>query len=59
MKKILKVLLVLVLIGISLSLLVIGNGYNMYKEAIDKISIEDKVKEIQSKEDFINIQVLI
>ena len=58
MKKILKVLLVLVLIGISLSLLVIGNGYNMYKEAIDKISIEDKVKEIQSKENYTKVSEL-
>lgn len=58
MKKILKVLLVLVVIGISLSLLVIGNGYNMYKEAIDKISIEDKVKEIQSKENYTKVSEL-
>ena len=58
MKKILKVLLVLLLIGISLSLLVIGNGYNMYKEAIDKISIEDKVKEIQGKENYTKISEL-
>lgn len=58
MKKFLKVLLVLVLIGISLSLLVIGNGYNMYKEAIDKISIEDKVKEIQSKENYTKVSEL-
>ena len=58
MKKILKVLLVLVLIGISLSLLVIGNGYNMDKEAIDKISIEDKVKEIQSKENYTKVSEL-
>ena len=58
MKKILKVLLVLLLICISLSLLVIGNGYNMYKEAIDKISIEDKVKEIQSKENYTKVSEL-
>lgn len=58
MKKFLKVLSVFILIGISLSLLVIGNGYNMYKEAIDKISIEDKVKEIQSKENYTKISEL-
>ncbi len=58
MKKFLKVLIVLILIGLSLSLLVIGNGYNMYKEAIDKISIEDKVKEIQSKENYTKISEL-
>lgn len=58
MKKFLKALLILILIGISLSLLVIGNGYNMYKEAIDKISIENKVKEIQSKENYTRISEL-
>lgn len=58
MKKILKVLLVLVLIGISLSLLVIGNGYSMYKKAIDKINIEDKVKEIQNEENYTKISEL-
>lgn len=58
MKKFLKVLLIFILISISLSLLVIGNGYNMYKEAIDKISIEDKVKEIQSKENYTKVSEL-
>ncbi len=32
--------------------------YNMYKEAIDKISIEDKVKEIQSKENYTKVSEL-
>lgn len=58
MKKFLKVLLIFILISISLSLLVIGNGYNMYKDAIDKISIEDKVKEIQSKENYTKVSEL-
>lgn len=58
MKKVLKALIVLILIGLSLSILVIGNGYNMYKEAVDKISIEDKVKEIQNKENYTKISEL-
>ena len=58
MKKFFKAVLVLILIGFSLSLLVIGNGYNMYKEAVDKISIEDKVKEIQNKENYTKISEL-
>ncbi len=58
MKKFFKAVLVLILIGLSLSLLVIGNGYNMYKEAVDKISIEDKVKEIQNKENYTKISEL-
>ncbi len=58
MKKFFKAVLVLILIGLSLLLLVIGNGYNMYKEAVDKISIEDKVKEIQNKENYTKISEL-
>lgn len=58
MKKFLKLLLVAILIAVSLSLLVIGNGYKMYKEAIDKISVENKVKEIQSKENYTKISEL-
>ena len=50
MKKFLKVLIFLLLVGMSIALLFIGNGYNMYKDAIDNMSIEDKVAEIKSKE---------
>ena len=52
MKKFLKVLIFLLLVGMSIALLFIGNGYNMYKDAIDKMSIEDKVAEIKSKENY-------
>ena len=34
MKTFLKVILLLILIGISIGLLLIGKGYDMYKEAI-------------------------
>ena len=52
MKKFLKVLIFLLLVGMSIALLFIGNGYNMYKDAIDNMSIEDKVAEIKSKENY-------
>ena len=52
MKKFLKILIFLLLVGMSIALLFIGNGYNMYKDAIDKMSIEDKVAEIKSKENY-------
>ena len=51
-KKILKILLVLFLIGLSISILLIGYGYNMYKEAIVEVPLEEKVAEIQSKENY-------
>lgn len=58
MKKILKVLLILFIIVTSIALIFIGNGYNMYKEALEKISVEDKVKEIKAKENYTKISEL-
>lgn len=52
MKKIFKVLIFLLLIGISIALLFIGNGYNMYKEAIENMPLEEKVEEIKRKENY-------
>ena len=49
MKKLFKVLIFLLLIGMSIAFLFIGNGYNMYKNAIDNIPLEEKVAEIKSK----------
>ena len=50
MKKFIKFLVILTLITISIGLLVIGNGYNMYKNAIEENPLQEKVEEIRSKE---------
>ena len=47
MKTFLKVILLLILIGISIGLLLIGKGYDMYKEAIQETPLEEKVEEIK------------
>ncbi len=52
MKKFLKILMILLLIGLSIALLIIGNGYTMYKEAIENEPLEEKVAEIRSKESY-------
>ncbi len=52
MKKLFKVLFFLLLIGMSISLLFIGNGYNMYKEAINDVPIGEKVAQIKEKENY-------
>lgn len=46
------------IIGISIVavFMTILNGYNMYQDAINEISIEDKIKEIKEKSNFINIE---
>ena len=52
MKKLFKVLIFLLLIGISIGLLFVNNGYNMYKDAIEATSLEEKVLEIRTKENY-------
>ena len=58
MKTFLKVILLLMLIGISIGLLLIGKGYDMYKEAIQETPLEEKVEEIKSKENYTKISEL-
>lgn len=58
MKKLFKALIFLLLIAISISLLFIGNGYNMYKEAIEAMPLEEKVLEIRDKENYANFSEL-
>lgn len=58
MKKFIKFLVILTLITISIGLLVIGNGYNMYKNAIEEIPLQEKVEEIRSKENYVKLQEL-
>ena len=58
MRKFIKFLVVVILITLSIGLLVIGNGYNMYKDAIEKTPLQEKVEEIQSKENYVKLQEL-
>ena len=52
MKKLFKVLIFLLLIGMSIALLFVNNGYNMYKEVIEKTPLKEKVAEIRVKENY-------
>lgn len=52
MKKIIKVVLVLLVITISIGLLFIQQGYNTYQQAIVTTSLNDKIQEIKSKENY-------
>ena len=58
MKIIKKIIFVAVLIIISIGLLFIGNGHDMYKEAIEETSLEDKVKEIRTRENYTSLTEL-
>ncbi len=52
MKNLFKILIFLLLIGMSIALLFISKGYHMYKEAIESVSLEEKVEEIRKKENY-------
>lgn len=62
MKKIFKfirnIIILCIVICIILCSAVVYKGYTMYKEAIAKISIEDRVNEIRSDENYVNIKDL-
>ena len=57
MKKIIKLILLLLLIVIILAILYFGiTGFSMYRSAVSKISIEDKIEEIRSKENYVKME---
>ena len=54
-KSIKTLLLLLLLIILGIVGFIFYNGYNLYKDVIDNVSIEDKVKEIKSNNNYVNI----
>ena len=58
MKLLKKIIIVIILISISIGLLFVGNGYNMYKEAIEKITLDEKVSEIKKKDNYTKLSEL-
>ena len=58
MKLFLKILLVIVLFLSSIGILILGKGYNMYKEALEKTPLDEKVEEIKSKEIYVELSEL-
>ena len=55
-KVIVKVLIVLLIVGVSFGLVIVGTGYNMYKEAIEEVALEEKVEEIKQKENYTTLE---
>ena len=58
MKILKRIIFIVVLISMSIALLFVGNGYDMYKQAIEQISVEDKIAEIKDKENYTNFSEL-
>lgn len=55
MKIIKKILFIILLFLVSFCIYFTVSGYKMYKDAIDKTPLSDKVKEIQNKENYTKI----
>lgn len=55
MKVIKKVIFIGILVAVSITLLVIGNGYNMYKETLEQMPLFEKVSSIREKENYTKI----
>ncbi len=57
-KVVKKIILVIILILLSTGILFIGQGYSMYKKAINEVSLSEKIEEIKSKENYISLSEL-
>lgn len=55
-KVILKVLIILLIIALSIGLVIVGTGYNMYKEAIEKVPLDEKIKQVKQIENYTTLE---
>ena len=58
MKWIKRIVLVLLIAIVIVGIVVLANGYGLYKDALEEMSLEDKVKEIREDEDFVPLTSL-
>lgn len=56
MKVLKKIIIVVILISMSVALLIIGNGYDRYQDALAQIPLEKKVQFIQEKENYTKLE---
>lgn len=56
MKVLKKIIFIVILVSISIGLLIVGSGHDMYKEAIEQISITEKITRIKEKENYTKIE---
>lgn len=56
MKVVNKIIIVVLLILMSIVALLIGSGYDMYKEALKQMPLEEKVRAIREKENYTKIE---
>lgn len=56
MKTVGKVVLVMILIITSMLVAVVGNGYEMYQEALEKMPLEERIASIKQDENYTKIE---
>ena len=56
MKVVKRIIILIVLVIVLAGALITYQGYTLYKEALDKISVKDRVAEIQADEDYTKIE---
>lgn len=57
-KVILTIIIAIILVAVIVSSILIYKGHEMYKKALDEISVKDKVEEIKSDENYVTIDQL-
>ena len=57
-KVILTIIIVIILVAVIVGSILIYKGHEMYKKALDEISVKDKVEEIKSDENYVTIDQL-
>ena len=58
MKVIKKIIIFIILIALFTGAILTYQGYTMYKEALDEISVKDKVKELQAEKNYTKFEDL-
>ena len=58
MKWFKRIVLVLLIAIVIVGIVVLANGYGLYKDALEEMSLEDKVKEIREDKDFVPLTSL-
>lgn len=57
-KVILTIIIVIILVAVVIGSILLYKGHEMYKQALDEISVKDKVEEIKSDENYVTIDQL-
>lgn len=58
MKLVRRIIFLVILVVMSIALLIIGNGYDMYKNAIEEIPIAEKINSIRQKDNYTRFEEL-